>query len=115
MKKTLDQIPALKQKDAVIAQIKHCKSVLGTKPYNKTLLQLQSGKEKFIYDKLATNLENVLMSFSQQPVLASGTVNIRQQKEWEEELCAAIIRKQQQQKRKQQEEHLSSKLVDWWW
>ena len=98
MKKTLDHIPALKQKDAVIAQIKYCKFVLDSKPYDKTLLQLQSGKEKFTYEQLVTNLGKVLMSFSPQPVLTSRNVNIRQQDEWEEEICAAIKGKRQQQK-----------------
>ena len=76
--KTLDKIQALKQKDAVIAQIKYCKFVLGTKPYDKTLSHLQSRKEKFTYEQLITNLEKVLMSFPPQPVLTSRNVNIRQ-------------------------------------
>ena len=54
MKKTLDQIPALKQKDAVIVQIEYWKFVLGIQPYDKTPLQLQSGKEKFTYEQFVT-------------------------------------------------------------
>ena len=63
-KQKVYQIPALNQKDAVIAQIKYHKFVLETKPYDNTHLQLQSGKEKFRYEQLVTNLEKVLISFS---------------------------------------------------
>ena len=79
MKKTLDDILAFKEKDAVIAHIKYHKFVLGTKPHDKT--QLQSGKEKFTYEQLVTNFKKVVMTFSPQPVSISSNVNISQQNE----------------------------------
>ena len=52
MKTSLDILPLSKQKDALVIQIKYRKFVLGIKPTEKTLLQLQSGKEKFTTEQL---------------------------------------------------------------
>ena len=60
MKTNLDILPLSKQKDALVTQIKYRKFVLGIKPTEKTLLQLQSGKEKFTTEQLQENLETVL-------------------------------------------------------
>ena len=112
METSLYGIPDTKKKDAVITQIKYRKFVLGTRPTERTLLQLQSGKEKFTLEQLRENLESVLKGISQQPpVTNANKVNIKQRQEREEELSAVIEKKHQQQKRKQENDHSGFKLV----
>ena len=65
MKTNLDILPLLKQKDALVTQIKYKKFVLGIKPTEKALLQLQSGKENFTTEQLQENLETVLHGVTQ--------------------------------------------------
>ena len=60
MKTNLDVLTAGKKKDALITQIKYRKLVLGSRPSEKSLLQLQHGKEKFIVEQLEENLETVI-------------------------------------------------------
>ena len=112
MKTNLDILPLSKQKDALVTQIKYSKFVLGIKPTEKTLLQLQSGKEKFTTEQLQENLETVLHGVTQSAlVLNTKHVNIKHKEEREEELSANIEKKKEQQKRKQQNEHLGFKMV----
>ena len=112
MKTNLDILPLSKQKDALVTQIKYRKFVLGIKPTEKTLLQLQSGKEKFTTEQLQENLETVLHGVTQSAhVLNTKHVNIKCKEEREEELSAIIDKKKEQQKRKQQNEHLGFKMV----
>ena len=113
MKTNLDILPLSKQKDALVTQIKYRKFVLGIKPTEKTLLQLQSGKEKFTTEQLQENLETVLHGVTQiAHVLNTKHVNIKHKEEREEELSANIEKKKEQQKRKQQNEHLGSKWLE---
>ena len=78
----------------------------------RTLLQLQSGKEKFTTEQLQENLETVLHRVTQSAhVLNTKHVNIKSKEEWEEELSAIVEKKKEQQKRKQQNEHLGFKMV----
>ena len=57
MKTNLDVLMAGKKKDALIMQIKYHKFVLASRPSEKSLLQLQHGKEKFTVEQLEENLE----------------------------------------------------------
>ena len=82
MKTNLDILPLSKQKDALVTQIKYRKFVLGIKPTEKTLLQLQSGKEKFTTEQLQENLETVLQGVMQSAhVLNTKHVNIKHKEE----------------------------------
>ena len=82
MKTNLDILPLSKQRDALVTQIKYRKSVLGIKPTEKTLLQLQSGKEKFTTEQLQENLETVLQGIMQSAhVLNTKHVNIKHKEE----------------------------------
>ena len=58
MKTNIDVLTAGKKKDALITQIKYCKFVLGSRPSEKSLLQLQHGKEEFTVEQLEENLES---------------------------------------------------------
>ena len=58
MKTNIDVLTAGKKKDALITQIKYRKFVLGSRPSEKSLLQLQHGKEKFTVEQLEENLES---------------------------------------------------------
>ena len=78
MKTNLDILPLSKQKDALVTQIKYRKFVLGIKPTEKTLLQLQSRKEKFTNEQLQENLETVLHGVTQSAhVLNTKHVNVK--------------------------------------
>ena len=78
MKTNLDILPLSKQKDALVIQIRYRKFVLGIKPTEKTLLQLQKGKEKFTTEQLQENLETVLQGVMQSAhVLNTKHVNIK--------------------------------------
>ena len=82
MKTNLDILPLSKQEDALITQIKYRMFVLGIKPTEKTLLQLQSGKEKFTTEQLQENLETVLHGVTQSAhVLNTKHVNIKHKEE----------------------------------
>ena len=82
MKTNLNILPLSKQKDALVTQIKYRKFVLGIKPTEKTLLQLQSGKEKFTTEQLQENLETVLHGVTQSAhVLNTKHVNIKRKEE----------------------------------
>ena len=71
-----------KQKDVLVTQIKYRKFVLGIKPTGKTLLQLQSGKEKFTTEQMQENLETLLQGVTQSAhVLNTKHVNIKHKEE----------------------------------
>ena len=108
MKTNLDVLTAGKKKDALIMQIKYHKFVLGNRPSEKSLLQLQHGKEKVTVEQLEENLETVIQGVTESTRVPKQ-VAIKERDEREEELSAAIERKSK--KRKQQDEHLGFKMV----
>ena len=65
MKTNLDVLTAGKKKDALIMQIKYRKFVLGSRQSEKSLLQLQHGKEKFTVEQLEENLETVIQGVTE--------------------------------------------------
>ena len=108
MKTNIDVLTAGKKKDALITQIKYSKFVLGSRPSEKSLLQLQHGKEKFTVEQLEENLETVIQGVTESTCVPKQ-VTVKERDEREEELSAAIERKSK--KRKQQDEHLGFKMV----
>ena len=82
--------------------------VLGGRPSEKSLLQLQHGKEKFTMEQLEENLEAVIWGVTESTHVQKQ-VAIKERDKREEELSAAIERKSK--KRKQQDEHLGFKMV----
>ena len=65
MKTNIDVLTAGKKKDALMTQIRYHKFVFGSKPSEKSLLQLQHGKEKFTVEQLEENLETVIQGVTE--------------------------------------------------
>ena len=97
MKTNIDVLTAGKKKEALMTQVKYRKFVLGIRPSEKPLLQLQHGKEKFTVEQLEENLETVIQGVTESACVLKQ-VTIKERDEREEELSAAIERKSKKRK-----------------
>ena len=96
----LAALPVELHKDVLTTQIRYRKQILGNKPKEQTLLQVQSGKDHFSTEKLKENLELFLTQLQNKGNEGQRKKGTLKRQAEQEELVQDIVQKKKESNQK---------------